>query len=465
MILLAHSNFLARDLKQLARMKPYSPLSTLIAAALLRREGHDVAVYDATFEPGLEAFEAMLDRTRPDALLLIEDNFNFLTKMCTTARRESALAMIGLAAERGCWIAVNGPDAADNPAVYLCAGADVIVLGEGEMAMLDVANHWRSPTGELADIAGLILPGPGQAHSTRPRRTLQDLDELPHPAWEMIDIAAYRAAWTNAHGTFSWNIATSRGCPYACNWCAKPTFGRRYTVRSPEDVALEMLRIKQEVAPDHLWFTDDILGLDVDWIDAFADEVERTSAAIPFTMQSRVNLMSDRSVRALHRAGASEVWLGIESGSQHILDAMDKGTTVEAGRSATRLLKEHGIKACWFIQLGYPSESWEDLLATRDLIRDEQPDEIGVSVAYPLPGTTFYDRVRAQLGRQRNWKDTGDLAMLFQGTFDTELYRRVRDILHEEVESGFVNEGAWNDLEDRVHLHRSPRPISLAVGS
>ena len=465
MILLAHSNFMATDPKQLAKMKPYSPLSTLIAAALLRREGHQVALFDATFQLGPESFEAMLDEADPDIVLLIEDNFNFLTKMCTTARRESALEMIGLAARRGCRVAVNGPDATDNPAVYLCAGADAIVLGEGEMAMLEIADHWSGPGGELADIAGLIVRGPGQALTTRPRRAQQDLDELPHPAWDMIDIAAYRDSWTAAHYEFSWNIAASRGCPYACNWCAKPTFGRRYTVRSPEDVALEMLHIKNGIAPDHLWFTDDILGLDVDWICAFADEVERTGAAIPFTMQSRVNLMTERSVEALARAGAYEVWLGIESGSQKILDAMDKGTTVEAGRLATQLLKAHGINACWFIQLGYPSETWEDLVATRDLIRDERPDEIGVSVAYPLPGTLFYERVRAQLGRQRNWKDTGDLAMLFQGTFDSDLYRRVRDILHEEVETGRANHDAWCELEDRVHLHRSPRPVSLAVGT
>jgi anaerobic magnesium-protoporphyrin IX monomethyl ester cyclase len=464
-ILLAHSNFLTRDSKQLAKMKPYSPLSTLIAAALLRREGHEVALFDATFQPGLNEFEAMLDEVRPATVVVIEDNFNFLTKMCTTARRETALAMTRLAAQRGCRVAVNGPDATDNPAVYLCAGADAIVLGEGEMATLEVANHWRSPVGELAEIAGLILPGPGQSHPTKPRRAQQDLDQLPHPAWDMLDIATYRSAWCDAHGEFSWNVAASRGCPYACNWCAKPTFGRRYTVRSPEDVALEMLRLKREIGPDHLWFTDDILGLDVDWICAFADEVQRASAVIPFTMQSRVNLMTEKSVEALARAGAREVWLGVESGSQNILDAMDKGTTVEAGRVATRLLKAHGIKACWFIQLGYPSESWDDLLATRDLIRDEGPDEIGVSVAYPLPGTLFYERVRAQIGRQRNWKDTGDLAMLFQGTFDSDLYRRVRDILHGEVESGCLNNDAWDELEDRVHLHRSPRPVSLAVGT
>lgn len=465
MILLAHSNFLARDPKQLARMKPYSPLSTLIAAALLRRAGHDVALFDATFEHDVSAFEARLDHLRPDFVLLMEDNFNFLTKMCTTGRRESALAMISLAVSRGCRVAVNGPDASDNPAMYLCAGADAVVLGEGELAMLDIANLWRGSAGELADIPGLILPGKGQAQPTRPRRPEQDLDHLPHPAWDLLDVEEYRSAWREAHGEFSWNIVTSRGCPYACNWCAKPTFGRRYSVRSPEDAALEVLRLKREIGPDHLWFTDDILSLDVDWICAFADEVERTGARTPFTMQSRVNLITERSVSALARAGAREVWMGIESGSQKILDAMDKGTTVEAGRVATQLLKSHGIKACWFIQLGYPSETWDDLLATRDLIRDEAPDEIGVSVAYPLPGTIFYDRVRAQLGKQRNWKDTGDLAMLFQGTFDTELYRRVRDILHEQVELGGVDDKAWYELEERVDMHRSPRPVGLAVGT
>jgi anaerobic magnesium-protoporphyrin IX monomethyl ester cyclase len=464
-ILLAHSNFLAMDSKQQQRMKPYAPLSTLIAAALLRREGHEVALFDATFEPGVSSFEQRLYALEPDVVLLIEDNFNFLTKMCTTARRDAALAMISLAAARGCRVAANGPDASDNPAVYLCAGADAVVLGEGEMGMLDVANFWRGPGGELGDISGLIIPGAGQAQPTRPRRPQQDLDRLPHPAWDLLNVEAYRSAWLDAHRQFSWNIASSRGCPYACNWCAKPTFGRRYTVRSPEDVATEMQLLKRAVAPDHLWFTDDILGLDIDWICAFADEVERRGALIPFTMQSRVNLITEKSVSALARAGACEVWLGIESGSQKILDAMDKGTTVEAGRTATRLLKANGIRACWFIQLGYPSESWDDLIATRELIRDERPDEIGVSVAYPLPGTVFYERVRAQLGRKRHWKDTGDLAMLFQGTFDTELYRRVRDILHQENESGFFDEDAWDELERRVHLHRSPEPIELAVGT
>ncbi|MBV8836081.1 MAG: cobalamin-dependent protein, partial [Alphaproteobacteria bacterium] len=209
MILLAHSNFLSRDPKQQTKMKPYSPLSTLIAAALLRREGHEVALFDATFEPGVDAFKDRLDALRPDGVLLMEDNFNFLTKMCTTARRESAIAMIALAAERGCRIAVNGPDATDNPAIYFCAGADAVVLGEGETAMLDVADAWKDGIRALIDIPGLILPGRGQPQATRRRSPEQDLDHLPHPAWDLLNVAAYRSAWLNAHGEFSWNIVTS----------------------------------------------------------------------------------------------------------------------------------------------------------------------------------------------------------------------------------------------------------------
>jgi anaerobic magnesium-protoporphyrin IX monomethyl ester cyclase len=461
-ILLSHSYFLNNDAKQQERMKPYSPLSTLILASLLRKDGHEVALFDSTFAAGAQDFEAALDAHRPGVVVLMEDNFNFLTKMCTSVRRDSALAMIAAAHARGCRIAVNGPDVADNPAVYLAAGADAVALGEGEMALAELVGLWER--GEAADgVPGLVLPGPGRLITTRPRGPIRDLDSLPPPAWDLLDVDAYRRAWTQAHGEFSWNMASSRGCPYTCNWCAKPTFGRRYTVRSPADVVRELALLKAEVAPDHIWFADDIFGLDVDWTTALAREVEDAGCRTAFSMQSRVNLMTGQMVEALARAGAREVWLGVESGSQKVLNAMDKGSTVEAARAATRTLKAHGVRACWFIQLGYPSETWEDILSTRDLIREERPDEIGVSVAYPLPGTEFHSRVQAQLGRQRNWKDTGDLAMLFQGAYSTALYRKVRDVLHAEIEAPAPDDDAWTQLETEAFHHRSPHPFRLSL--
>jgi anaerobic magnesium-protoporphyrin IX monomethyl ester cyclase len=252
-------------------------------------------------------------------------------------------------------------------------------------------------------------------------------------------------------------MVTSRGCPFHCNWCAKPIFGQRYAQRTPASAAAELRRLKDEIAPDHVWFADDIFGVTREWIRAFGRAVAERDARIPFMIQSRVDLMSPDVVDALAVAGAQDVWMGVESGSQRILDAMDKGCTIEESRAATRTLKSRGIRACWFIQLGYPSESWEDLLKTRDALREERPDDIGVSVAYPLPNTKFYDRVQAQLGARRNWDDTGDLAMLFEGTFPTSFYRRVRDVLHEENRRGVFDDARWAALADEAAEHEDWR--------
>ncbi|MBC9030860.1 B12-binding domain-containing radical SAM protein [Sphingomonas sp. JC676] len=463
MILVAHSFYLRRDRKQFERSKPYAPLATLLAVAILRERGHQVALFDATFEPCTDMFDQCLAELKPAIVLIIEDNFNYLTKMCTEDRRADALHMVAAARSAGARVAVNGPDASDNPRQYLEAGADAVLTGEGELGAKAITEALIGAT-PLEKTPGLILlDATGQLHYTPPRRQEHALDALPFPAWDLVDVAAYRDTWTQAHGRLSWNMAASRGCPYSCNWCAKPTFGRRYTQRSAASIAEEMARLKRDVAPDHIWFADDIFGMTEDWIAEFAEAVIRRDARIPFMMQSRTNLITERVVTALAAAGAEEVWLGVESGSQRILDAMDKGTQVESVRHATRTLRRHGIRTGWFLQLGYPPEDWEDILLTRDLLRDERPDEIGVSVSYPLPGTVFHDRVVAELGVRRNWRDTDELAMLFQGTFDTAFYRMVRDALHADVGAGMVDELHWHDLARRADAHRSSNPVRMEL--
>jgi len=451
LVLLAHSFFLRRDAKQFERLKPYPPLTTLLAAAMLRETGDEVALFDATFAPGPEAFEHALAGRTPSVLLLIEDNFNFLTKMCTENRRADALAMIGAAHRSGWRIAVNSPDAVDHPRLYLEAGAHAVLTGEGEFAAAGFVA--AGPDGVAPGM--IVSDGSGGTRRTPPLFGRPDLDALPLPAWDLVDVAAYRDAWTHRHGYFSWNAAASRGCPYACNWCAKPTFGRRYSQRSPASVAEELRRLKHEVRPDHMWFADDIFGMTAEWIDDFAREVLRRDAVIPFMMQSRVNLITRPVAAALRAAGAQEVWLGVESGSQRILDAMDKGSHVDTARVATRNLKREGIRACWFLQLGYPPEDWDDILLTRDLVRDEAPDDIGVSVAYPLPGTPFHDRLASDLGPRQNWRDTDELAMLFHGTFDTAFYRLVRDALHTDVTLRRNDDACWSELAARAAEHRT----------
>jgi anaerobic magnesium-protoporphyrin IX monomethyl ester cyclase len=145
--------------------------------------------------------------------------------------------------------------------------------------------------------------------------------------------------------------------------------------------------------------------------------------------------MTPETVAALRRAGCAEVWMGAESGSQKILDAMDKGTRIDQVAKARENLRNEGIRACYFLQFGYPGETWHDIQNTIKLVRDTRPDDIGVSVSYPLPGTKFYDRVRGQLGDKTNWSDSEDMAMMFQGTYTNDFYRALHDALHAQVDS------------------------------
>jgi anaerobic magnesium-protoporphyrin IX monomethyl ester cyclase len=466
-VLLAHSYFLFHDAKQVRKMRPYPPLGTLIGASILREKAFDVRVFDAMLAHGLEEFRMLLAEHQPAIVGIFEDGFNFLTKMCTLRMREDALAMIRIAKETGARVALNGPDATDHPEMYFEAGADAILTGEIEETAAELFDAWERD-GEAADlegIRGLIRWIGNEAVRTAPRMFVEDLDSLPFPAWDLVDTDRYREVWSGAHGRLSLNMNTTRGCPFRCNWCAKPLYGTRYKQRSPENVAAEMRELKRQAGPGHIWFADDIFGLSPNWIESFATAVEAADCRIPFTIQSRVDLMTESAVAALAHAGAEEVWMGVESGSQKILDAMDKGTTIEQVRLATRRLKKHGIRAAWFLQLGYTGEDWEEILLTRELVRKEQPDDVGVSVSYPLPGTLFYERVQQQLGEQQNWEDSDDLAMMFAGAFQGPFYRLVRDLLHLEAETkGRQQLGLdhrWQELAKRQDFFRAKRPVSL----
>jgi anaerobic magnesium-protoporphyrin IX monomethyl ester cyclase len=443
LILLTHANHIYSDRKQVRKMQPYPPLQTLIAAALLRNEGHEVAFFDCTFD---RDFLSTLEMRRPDLLIVCEDNFNFLTKMCLLENRELAFAIAAAARERGIPAIVNSSDSTNNPRAYLAAGFDRVILGELEHTLSEIC---RDPQQHVAGSAwwnardARIEYGPARA-------AIADLDELPMPAWDLLDIEAYRRAWMGAHGYFSLNLAASRGCPYRCNWCAKPVHGDAYRQHSPDRVAAEMELVQALIAPDQLWFADDIFGLSGKWAREFAASVERRGVRIPFRMQSRCDLMTRETVDALRRAGCIEIWMGAESGSQRILDAMEKGIRVEQISEARENLRRHGIRACLFLQFGYLGEEWDDIERTIRMVRDVRPDDIGVSVSYPMPNTRFHQIVRSQIGGQANWRDSADLAMMYQGAFPTEFYRALADALHMEVRGQAATaqvRDAWEKVE------------------
>ena len=457
-VLLTHSNHLFSDRKQTEKMQPYPPLQTLLAAAVLREQGIEVALFDPTLCPDMcppvAAFEAEVDGFRPELIVVCEDDFNFLSKMCLIRNRELAFAMARAAAARGIRAVAHGSDASDRVADYMAAGFCAVIIGEVETTLLEFAL-----SRPMDRIAGLAMNQSGMIQYTAARAIRSNLDSLPLPAWDLVDMDRYRALTVAAHGFFSLNMASSRGCPYRCNWCAKPIHGQNYHYRSAHFVAAEMRYLKTGFGPDRIWFADDIFALSPKWTFEFAEAVESLDAHIPFKMQSRCDLMTRDTVAALARAGCAEVWMGAESGSQKILDAMDKGIRVEQIFEARAHLRRHGIRACFFLQFGYPGEEWADIEATIAMVREAQPDDIGISVSYPLPGTKFHQNVASQLGTIANWSDSADLAMVFRGTYSSDFYRALAHALHLEVRGAARGnsdlQAAWDsvyNLEQCEHL-------------
>jgi len=446
-ILLGQSYFLRFDSKLWEAMQPYPPLGTLYAASYLRQHGYEVALFDAMLAESEDEWGQALDEHRPQYAILYEDNFNYLSKMCLLRMREAAFKMIQMAKSRGCIVILCGADATDHYPTYFEEGADYVLIGEGEETLVELLGQ-LSAGKETSQMIGLASR---QISNVKRRPDISNLDLLPFPAWDLVDVEKYRAIWRQRHGYFSMNMVTTRGCPFHCNWCAKPIWGQRYHSRSPENVAREMKWLKETYRPDHIWFADDILGLKPGWLTRFADALQTQGSLIPFKCLSRADLLTrEGEVNALARAGAQTVWMGAESGSQKILDAMDKGTRLEQIHEAARRLKRTGIRVGFFLQFGYPGETREDIEKTIQLVRDCDPDDIGISVSYPMPGTKFYDAVYDQLGEKQNWRDSQDLAMLYQGPFSTEFYRKLHSVIHKE----FRARKAWKSLKNGRDITR-----------
>jgi radical SAM superfamily enzyme YgiQ (UPF0313 family) len=456
-ILFGQSYFLRFDPKLWAAMQPYPPLGTLYAASFMRARGYSVALFDAMLAQSENEWAVALDLHKPRYAVLFEDNFNYLSKMCLSRMREAAFAMSAMAKARGCTVIVCGADATDQTSKYLQHGADYVLLGEGEETLtelLELLAQGDAP----ADSALQPIMGLAWAGGRTPRRPdITRLDELPFPAWDLVDVPRYRGIWRERHGFYSMNMVTTRGCPYHCNWCAKPIWGQRYNTRSPENVAAELQWLNKTYRPDHIWFADDILGLKPRWLERFAQQVTENDCAVPFKCLLRADLVKPPVVAALRQARCHTVWMGAESGSQKILDAMDKGTTVEDIHRATRLLQAAGIKVGFFLQFGYPGETRADVELTLRMVRETLPDDVGISVSYPLPGTKFYERVKLELGEKTNWVDSADLAMLYRGPFPQGFYRTLHTVVHRE----FRMRRALTIVSDALRRPMTLRPAHL----
>ncbi|MFN4254510.1 MAG: B12-binding domain-containing radical SAM protein [Saprospiraceae bacterium] len=475
MLLFTHSYFYRFDEKQWRTAQPYPPYGTIYAAAVMRECGFEVGLFDTGLRHGPDEIAPVLAEKRPKYLVIYDDGFNYLTKMCLTRMREAAFRMAQLGKKHGCTVIVNSSDSTDHHEQYLREGADFVIHGEGEDALrelvfeLEKFGDWQSAqASDEADFSKILgisfkTTQPDSSlityHSPLVKRpVLHNLDALPDPAWDLVNVDEYRQIWLARHGRFTLNLATTRGCPYKCNWCAKPIYGNRYNSRSPQRVVAEIEMLIQKFGVRDFWMADDIFGLKPRWVQEFRDLVRERNLKFTYKIQSRVDLLlKEDSIAALAESGLRQVWVGAESGSQKILDAMDKGTTVEEIRTATRLLREAGVEVCFFLQFGYLGETWDDIQLTLRMVEELMPDDIGISVSYPLPGTKFHEKVKNLLGEKQNWTDSDDLAMMYPATFSQAFYRRLHRLVHKR----FRLKQGRQQIQNL--LHRRPADLRRAV--
>lgn len=443
-VFVTHSYFYRLDSKQWHTHQPYPPLGTLQAAAVLRNE-FDVQFFDTGLSEGPRAILPALERFQPKYVVIYDDGFNYLTKMCLTVMRDAALQMARECRERGATVILSSSDAADHYALYLENSVDFVIRGEGEVTLQELLRTLEQGS-DVERVAGIAFRKKNETVVTPQRPVLRDLDTLPMPAWDLLDVKPYRKIWMKHQGYFSLNLATTRGCPFKCNWCAKPIYGNRYHSRSPERVVAEIEYLISRFQVDHFWMSDDIFGLKPGWVETFARLVQERKLSFRYKIQSRADLLTDEAtLDGLARSGAETIWIGAESGSQKILDAMEKGTTVKQIADATRQLKARGMRVGYFLQFGYLGETQADINSTLKMVLTNLPDEIGISVSYPLPGTRFYDIVREQLKEKQNWTDSDDLAMMYRATYAPPYYK----LLHRYVHSRYRIRRGWANLKNK----------------
>jgi len=412
-ILLGHAYFLKYDIIERRVMKPYPPLGILYLSAYLKRAGFAVEVFDATFRD-FSDFEDAVRRVRPGIVGLYA---NIIT-------RENVLRLAKIAKANGVeFILAGGPDASEWCERYFENGVDIIGTNEGELTLEElIPLLQKKEMTNLEEVRGIIFQKNGRVHRTPPRPAITDLDSLPWPDRDVLHLDEYFSAWKSHHGESSVSLITARGCPFHCAWCSSEVFGHTHRQRSARDVVDEMLMLKERYSPDIMWISDDVLTINKKWTQDFIREVKARNAQHPYECLSRVDLVDRQILKGLSETGCFRIWYGAESGSQKVLDSMRKGTTVEQVREAARITQELGMQAGFFILLGYPDETTADIRATIDFLKETRPDVVGTSVAFPIKGTEFYERVANRVIPNENWSSRNQNKLLFKGKYPRLYY-------------------------------------------
>jgi anaerobic magnesium-protoporphyrin IX monomethyl ester cyclase len=445
-LLLTHGYFLFEDPKELQIMKPYAPLGILYLCSHLRGKGFGVDVFDSTFSNREDLFQLL--RTEKPSLLGIYANL---------MTRKNVIEILREARKAGWKTVVGGPEPGAYALEYLHAGAEYVVSGEGELTLEELLQALRAGEKDMSKIAGLsFLDDRGEMIQGPPRAQIADLDGQPWPARDAIDIRRYVDTWRTHHGRGSVNFITARGCPFRCNWCSHQVFGQSHRRRDPLLVVDEVEWLLDKYSPDMVWVSDDVFTINHAWLRSYAAEMKRRGLRIPFECISRADRLNGETLDLLAELGCFRLWIGSESGSQRILDAMDRGVKVEQVQEAVRMSRERGIQSGMFLMWGYEGEEIEDIEATIRHVSTSNPDIFFTTVSYPIKGTPYHRKISDRLIQLQPWGQTSDRELKIKGRHTRQFYAHVDNLLRSEVErTRALRERAVQDSADLASLEMS----------
>jgi radical SAM superfamily enzyme YgiQ (UPF0313 family) len=455
-LLLTHGYFLFEDEKEVQIMRPYPTLGLLYISAYLRRAGFDVEIFDSTFSQRQQLFDRLAEG---------RGVVGIYTNLMT---RRPVLDIVAAAKRRGWTVVLGGPESANYPSEYLASGADVIVVGEGESTMEELlpALAARGPH-NLHGVTGTVFRDEHGAIVTNPERTkIADLDSIPWPDRGRIDQARYVDVWREKHGMGSVNMITARGCPYKCNWCSHAVFGYTHRRRNYLDCAQELEHIMDTYRPDQVWYSDDVFTISHPWLFNYAKELKRRNLRVPFETISRADrMMKDEVLQTLADMGCYRIWIGSESGSQRILDAMERGVKVDQVVWAAKTAKRYGIQVGMFLMWGYPGEQIEDIAATVDLVSKCLPEVHLTTVAYPIKNTGYYRKAGDLVVMDKQWAAATDRDHRIKGRHSRSYYKQADIWLNNEVEAARLDQQNPAEAALRRATAMQARESMLAVAS
>jgi radical SAM superfamily enzyme YgiQ (UPF0313 family) len=433
-------------------MKPYPPLGLLYICSHLREKGFDVEVFDSTFSSREELFQHL--RSKQPGVLGIYANL---------MTRKNVVEILRMAREANWRTVVGGPEPGAYVLEYLEAGADFVVMGEGEITLQELLTALMANAPERAmDIPGLaFLDEKGALRQSAPRTQIGDLDAQPWPARDAIDVPRYVQTWRTAHGRGSVSFITARGCPFKCRWCSHQVFGQTHRRRSPKLVVDEVEWLLNRYTPEMVWVADDVFTIHHGWIREYAAEMKRRGLKIPFECITRADRFNPEMADLLAGLGCFRIWIGSESGSQRILDAMQRGVRIEQVQEATELCRSRGIESGMFLMWGYEGEELSDIEATVEHVKRSRPDIFFTTVAYPIKGTPYFKEVNDRVVQLRPWSQTSDRELDVSGRRSREYYQFADQLLRDEVA---LAKGLGNDPELRRRIESSRHALQALSG-